>query len=67
MREPRRHPRSQGIAHDIGALDLQMIHQRADVTGHGADVIRFRVIEFGGIAVAAIVERDHAAAAFLEL
>ena len=43
-----------------------MIHQRTDVTGHGADVIGFRVIEFCGIAMAAIVERDHAAAVFLE-
>ena len=46
---------------------FKMIHQRADIAGHGADVIRFGIVKFGGIAVAAIVERDDAAAVFLQL
>ena len=62
-RQQRRHPRAQRIAHDVGARDVEMIHQRAHIAGHGGDVIGGRVVEFAGIAMAAIVERDDAAAA----
>ena len=43
-----------------------MIHQRTDIAGHGADLIGFRVVEFCGIAVAAIVECDDAAAVLFQ-
>ena len=66
QRQPRRHPRAERIAHDIGAVDFEMVHQRGHVAGHGRDVIGLRVVELAGIAVAAIVERDDAAAAFLQ-
>ena len=66
-RQHRRHPRAQRIAHDIGALDVQMIHQRDDVAGHDGDLIVRGIVELAGIAMAAIVERDDAAAVFLQL
>src|SRR5882724_6158937 len=66
LRQPGRHPPAERIAHDVGALDVQMIHQRADIAGHRTDVILLGIVELGGIAMAAIVERDDAAAVFLQ-
>ncbi len=41
-----------------------MIHQRDDIAGHDRDLIGRGVIELAEIAMAAIVERDDAAAVF---
>jgi hypothetical protein len=67
QRKPRRHPPAQRIAHDVGALEIEMIHQRRDVARHDADMVLLGVVELAGIAMAAIVERDDAAAVFLQL
>jgi len=63
-RQYRRHSRSQRIAHDVGALDSQMIQQRDDVACHDRNFVVGGIVELFGIAMAAIVERDHAAAVF---
>ena len=65
LREPGRYPGAERIAHDVGPLDAQMIHQCGDITGHGADVVLLGIVELAGIAMAAAVERDRAAAVFL--
>jgi hypothetical protein len=44
--------------------DSQMIQQRDNVICHDRDFVIGGIIELFGIAVAAIVERDHAAAVF---
>src|SRR4029077_10492721 len=44
-----------------------MIHQRRDIGGHDGDLIGSRVVELGGLTMAAIVEGKDAAAAFLQL
>src|SRR6516165_9085613 len=44
-----------------------MIHQRRDVGGHDGDLVGSRVVELGGFAMAAIVESNDAASAFLQL
>ena len=54
--------RAHRIAHDIGARDAEMIEQRAHVLRHVARVIGGRIVELGRVAMAAIVERDDAAA-----
>src|SRR2546423_6764031 len=46
---------------------VQMVHQCADSAGHGADVIRLRIVKLGGVAMAAIVEGDDTAAILLQL
>ena len=61
-REERGDARAHRIAHDVGALDAEMIEQRAHVLRHAVGVIVGRIVELGRLAVAAIVERDHAAA-----
>jgi hypothetical protein len=66
-RQYRRHARSQRIAHDVGAFDLQMIQQRDDVTCHDRNFVARRIVELFGIAMAAIVERDDAAAIFPQI
>ena len=58
--------RAHRIAHDVGARDAEMIEQRAHVVRHLAGVIVGRIVELGRCAMAAIVERDHAAAGALE-
>ena len=62
-----RYPPAERIAHHVRARDVEMVHQRRDVAGHGADMIVLGIIELAGIAMAAIVERDDAAAAPLQL
>src|SRR5258707_12811953 len=44
-----------------------MIHQREDVVGHNSELVLRGVIQFCGIAMAAIVERDDAAAVLLQV
>jgi len=41
-----------------------MIQQRDDVTCHDRNFVISGIVELFGIAMAAIVERDHAAAVF---
>ena len=50
------------IAHDVGALDFQMIEQCADIVGHYRAVIGGRVVKLARCAMPAIVERNHATA-----
>ncbi|KRR26010.1 hypothetical protein CQ13_23645 [Bradyrhizobium retamae] len=66
-RQDRRHSRSQRIAHDVRALDSQIIQQRDDVTCHDRNFVSSGIVELIGIAMAAIVERDHAAAVFPQI
>ena len=41
-----------------------MIHQRDDVAGHDGDLVLRGIVELCGFAVAAIIQRDDAAAIF---
>ena len=66
QREPGRHPAAQRIAHDVGALDAEMVHQRDDVAGHDRNGVVGGVVELCGFAMAAIVERDDAVAVLLQ-
>ena len=61
-REEGRVPRAHGIAHDVGALEAEMLDQAADVLGHDRGVIGGGIVELARLAVAAIVERDDAPA-----
>ena len=54
------------IAHDVGALDFQMIEQCADIIGHGRAVIRGWVVKFARRAMPAIVERNSASPGAVE-
>jgi len=44
-----------------------MVQQRDDVIGHDRDFVIGGIVELCGIAVAAIVQRDDAAAVFLQI
>src|SRR5215831_2992626 len=57
-----RDPATERITHDVGALYLEMIEQCPHVLRHEAAVIGGRIVELGRRAMAAIVERDDAAA-----
>ena len=46
-RQERRDARAHRIAHDVGARDVEMIEQRADVLGHDGAVIGGGVVELG--------------------
>jgi len=56
-----RNARTHRIAHNIGALEIEMIEQRAHVAGHLVGVISGRIIKLARLAVPSIVERDDAA------
>ena len=55
-------PRAHRIAHDVGALDGEMIEQRAHIVRHQRHRIVGGIVQLAGGAVAAVVERDGAAA-----
>src|SRR5215831_13934837 len=57
-----RDPATERITHDVGARYLEMIEQCPHVLRHEAAVIGGRIVELGRRAMAAIVERDDAAA-----
>ena len=59
--EHRRDARAERIAHHVGAFEAEMRDQRRDVAGHQVGVIVGRIVQLGGLAVPAIVERDDAA------
>ena len=61
-REERGDARAHGVAHHVGAAELEMIDERAHVIGHACAVIGGGIVELGRGAVAAIVERDDAPA-----
>ena len=54
--------RAHRIAHDVGALDAEMIEQRAHIVRHQRHRIVGGIVQLAGGAVAAVVERDGAAA-----
>src|SRR5215469_6333629 len=57
-RKKSRVPRAHGIAHDVGALEAEMLDQAANVLGHDRGMISGGVVELARLTVAAIVERD---------
>src|SRR5262249_978476 len=57
-----RDPATERITHDVGVRYLEMIEQCPHVLRHEAAVIGGRIVELGRRAMAAIVERDDAAA-----
>ena len=64
-RQERRDARAHGIAHHVGAGEIEMIEQRAHVVGHQGAVVGGRVVELGRSAMPAVVERDGAPAGAL--
>ena len=58
-RQKGRDPRPHGIAHDVAALDAQMIEQRPRVLGQHGQGVAIGIVRLVALPVAAIVERDH--------
>ena len=58
--EKRRDAGAHRVAHDIGAFDLKMIEQSANIFRHGSAVIAGRVVELARRAMPAVIERDRA-------
>ena len=61
-RKERGDTRAHGIAHHVGAREIEMIEQRPHVVRHEGAVIGGRIVELARGAVPAIVERDDAPA-----
>ena len=57
-RKERGNARAHGIAHHIGAAEIEMIEQRPHVLGHPGAMIRGRVAELARASVPAIIEGD---------
>ncbi len=62
-RQERRDARAHRIAHDVGALDIEMIEQAARVLGHAvARIIKRGIAEALTAAMATVIDGDDAAA-----
>ena len=57
-REHGRDPRAHRIAHDVGAVDAEMIEQIRRVARHQLEAVVLGVVELGAVAVAAYVHGD---------
>src|SRR5690242_3018777 len=60
QRQKRGDARTHGISHHVSALDFKMVQQRTNVIGHCGAMICGRIVQFTGLTMSAIVERDHA-------
>jgi hypothetical protein len=59
--EKRGNASTHGIAHNVGALDLEMVEQAAPVFGHRRRAIKRRIVQLLALTMPSIVIGDHPA------